>query len=192
MIKSDNDAFFNIREQLKGMDEADAIALASGYIDQNCSELDAEYLKHAIAASGGDLQELARTYAAMGSPAAQTVLGTALLHGRFIDKDVSQGLFWLRRAHNNGNLKASIMLGGAYLDGQTLKPDVKKSLAYIVPAAESGDTTAQYIFANLLIEGDGIEQDEEQGIFWLRRAAERGNDKARQMLLDNDLSLADE
>ncbi|NNG22124.1 tetratricopeptide repeat protein [Telluria aromaticivorans] len=84
------------------------------------------------------------------------------------------------------------MLCGAYLDGEVLQPDAKKAVAYIVPAAEGGDTNAQYMYANLLIEGEGIGQDEEQAIFWLRRAAERGNDKARQMLLDNDISLADE
>lgn len=192
MTDSANDAFFSIREQLRSLDEEEALALASNLIDQQCSELDAEYWKLAIVASGDACQELMRKYAVLGSPGAQLVFGIALLHGHFMEKDATQGLFWLRRAHNNGNPKASIMLCGAYLEGTSVRRDAQKAVSYIVGAAEAGDPAAQYVYANLLIDGDGIAQDEEQGIFWLRRSAERGYGKAADLLRENGIPLADE
>lgn len=192
MTNSANDQFFSIGEQLRSLDEEEAIALASSFIDHNCSEIDAEYLKLVISAAGTDSLELTSDYAARGSPAAQAVLGAAKLYGKVLDKDISQGLFWLRRAHNNGNWKASIMLCGAYLAGDGVKRDARKAVEYIVGPANAGDAAAQYIYANLLIDGDGTEQNEEEGVFWLRRAAERGYERAIQMLLENDIPLIEE
>ena len=192
MTNSANDEFFSIREQLRSLDEEGAVALASSLIDQHCSELDAEYLKLVIVTTGSEAQELTRNYAVRGSPAAQLVLGSAMLHGHFTDKDVPQGLFWLRRAHNNGNRKAGIVLCGAYLEGTSVKRDAQKAVSYIVGAAEAGEAAAQYMYAILLIDGDGVGQDEEQGIFWLRSAAGRGYERAIQVLRENDIPLSGE
>jgi TPR repeat protein len=188
MTDSANDDYFSIRKQLRSLDEEQAVALAFQLVDENCSELDARYWKEVIVATGTAPQELTRHYAALGSPAAQLVLGTAQIRGEHTEKDVPQGLFWLRRAHNNGNLKASVMLGSAYLD-DTLPRDAQKAAEYISGAAEAGDPVAQYVYAILLIDGDGVAQDEEQAIAWLRRAAERDYEKAIELLQANDIPL---
>lgn len=192
MSASANDAYFNLKEQLRSLDEDEAVALACSLIDQQCGELDAQYLKLVVTSTGSASQDLTRDYAVRGSPAAQLVLGTALLHGHFMHKDATQGLFWLRRAHNNGNSKASIVLCGAYLDGKSLIRDATKAVHYIVDAAHAGDPAAQYVYAILLIDGDGTAQDEERAIFWLRQSAGRGYEKSIQLLRENELPLADE
>lgn len=192
MTESANDEFFSIREQLRSLDDEQAVSLACHYIDQHCGEVDAEYLKLVMVATGTDSMQLTRDYAVRGSPAAQAVLGAALMDGTVIDPDISQGLFWLRRAHNNGNRKASVMLCGVYLDGTKVKRDARKAVQYVTEAAEAGEPAAQYIYANLLIEGDGVDQDEEQAVFWLRRAAERGYERAIQLLRENDIPLSEE
>lgn len=191
MADSANDDFFNTRKLLESLDEEQAVALAFQLVDQNCSELDADYWKKVITA-GTESQEVTRHYAALGSPAAQLVLGTALLQGHFTNKEPAQGLFWLRRAHNNGNTKASILLGGAYLDGSTLPRDAAKAAEYIRGAAEAGDPAGQYTYALLLIDGDGVAQDEDEAILWLRQAAGRGYEKAIEILQDNGIPLRDE
>lgn len=190
MTESANDEFFNTRKLLESLDEEQAIAIAFELFDKNCSVLDAEYWKNVMTA-GTESLEVTRHYAGLGSPAAQLVLGTALLHGHFTEKEPAQGLFWLRRAHNNGNTKASIVLGGTYLDG-TLPRDTKKAAEYIAGAAEAGDPAAQYTYALLLIDGDGVAQDEDQAVLWLRHAADRGYEKAIEVLQENGIPLRDE
>ena len=189
MSDSANDEFFSIRKQLRSLDEEQIVSLVGELVDRNCSELDAQYWKRVIGA-GAESQEVTRQYAAQGSPAAQAVLGTALLHGQFTEKGVAQGLFWLRRAHNNGNTKASIVLGSAYFDG-SLQRDARKGAEYIAGAARAGDQAAQHMYALLLIDGDGVAQDENEAIAWLRRAAERDHEKAIELLQANDIPLHD-
>ncbi len=191
MIDGANDQFYNLREQLRSLSEEDAITLASGYIEANAGELDAAYLKLMLTAEGAQLQAHTQDHAFLGSPAAQTVLGTNKLFGTHTEQSTSEGLFWLRRAHNSGNGKASIVLGGAYLDGKHLKRDATKALEYIAVAAEAGEPAAQYIYAIQLIDGDGVAEDQEEGVLWLRRAAAKGYQRAIDVLNENDIPLAD-
>lgn len=189
MTASANDAYFPLREKLRTLSEAEALALASDYVDQNCSALDAAFLKLIVAASGAEPMNLSFKYAALGSPVAQTMVGCAKMQGMSTEKNVPEALFWLRRAHNGGNTKASVVLCGAYLDGVALRRDPEKAVCYVAGAATRGDPVAQYMYANLLIAGDGIGADEDTGISWLRSSARGGYARAVEMLVENNISL---
>jgi TPR repeat protein len=186
-----NDGFFRLRDQLASMGEEDALRFANAFVVANCGPLDAAYLQ-AVIGAGADAPEVTRDHAVGGSPIAQGVYGTALLHGQHIDQDRSSGLFWLRRAHNGGHTKASIILAGAYWSGENVRRDPVVAAEYAAHAAERGDPVGQYLLGVMLIEGDGITADEDAGIGWLRRAAAAGNERAEALLRDNDLPLADD
>ncbi|WP_395007598.1 tetratricopeptide repeat protein, partial [Undibacterium sp.] len=155
-----NDVNYDPRAQLATLSEEEAIAYAQNIFDQNCEEKDASFMK-AVIVAGEQAQIVTYEHAVLGSAAAQLVYGAAKLNGSHTDQNVSEGLFWLRRAHNNGNGKASVVLCGTYLEGKHIGRNPKKALEYIMPAADQGLPSAMYILANMLINGEAMPIDEE-------------------------------
>jgi TPR repeat protein len=183
-----NDNYYDVKEQIRSLPEDQIIQFAEKFLDQTCSTSDAEYLKKAISARGNEV-ELAESYAMAGSPAAQLVLGINRLHGEHVEKNVSEGLFWIVRSHNAGNTKASLYLAGLYYEGKIVRKDAARAARIVAPAAEKGDQVAQYILGSWYIEGEGVEQSDELAIHWLRESAKQGYSRAIELLNENDIPL---
>lgn len=187
-MTSSNDNFYDVRKQIRSLSEDEVVDFAGKFLDKTCDISDAEYLKQALVARGNEL-ELAETYAVAGSPAAQLVLGINKLHGHHVEKNVSEGLFWIIRAHNAGSTKASVVLAGLYYEGKVVRKDLNRAAEVIAPAAERRDEVAQYMLGSLYISGEGVAQDDELAIQWLRESAKRGYARAIELLKDNDIPL---
>lgn len=183
-----NDLNYDPRDQLATLSEEEAITYAQNIIDQNCDEKDASFMK-ALLVAGEQAQIVTYEHAVLGSAAAQLVYGAAKLNGSHTDQNVAEGLFWLRRAHNNGNSKASVVLCGTYLEGKHISRNPKKALEYIIPAADKGLPAAMYILANMLLSGETMPIDEDRAITILKESARSGYAPALKMLEDNDIPL---
>lgn len=185
-MTSANDPYFHLKDRLVGLSDDEILALASEFIDQQAPAADQEFLRvvlHEPAVS------VAEHFARQGSPTAQLVFGVALLAGEQVARDLPQALFWLRRAHVNGQLRATFVLAGQYLEAGALPYNPQKAAKYLELAAMGGLPAAQYVLAQLLIDGEGIEPDDDKAVFFLREAAKRGHKKALEILQNNGIPL---
>ncbi len=186
--ESSNDAIFDPRAQLAALSPADAVAYVHHIIDEHCEAKDAAYMK-AVIVAGARSAEVSLEHAMAGSPVAQTTYGAARLNGLHVDQDVAEGLFWLRRAHNNGHAHASILLCIVYLDGKQVARNTEKALSYVEAAADRGLASAQFVLANMLLDGESAPVDEARAVALLRASARGGYAKAAELLAENGLSI---
>ncbi|HEX5687812.1 MAG TPA: hypothetical protein VFY73_27675 [Ideonella sp.] len=186
-MRSSNDDHFDPRTQLASLSAEEAVEYAQGLIDQHCEEKDAKYLFEVISA-GERSVEVSYMHAVGGSAVAQLAYGLAKLDGEHTDQNVSEGLFWLVRSHNNGNASAAVMLWNAYTQGTHLPRSLGKAFVYASAAADRGLPAGQYILANVLVDSASSE-DHERAIDLLRAAARNGHEPAVKMLADNGISL---
>jgi TPR repeat protein len=183
-----NDRFFDPRDQLRTLSEEEAVQYSFSFIDENCAEKDAAYLKQVIVA-GSNSMEVTYQHALSGSPAAQFVYGTARLDGAHVEQCVSEGLFWLVRATNGGNMKAALVLAGVFLEGALTKRCSARAMQYATVAADGGLPEGKHFLANLLIGVDELPQDHERAIDLLQTASQHGYGPAMAMLEENNIPL---
>ena len=184
-----NDQFFDPHEQLRTLSEEAALEYARAFVDQNCEELDAAFLKQVMEAGDRSI-ELTHQHAIAGSPAAQLVYGTLLLHGSQVPPSPAEGIFWLVRASNGGSRKAALVLANAFLEGRQVKRNAARALVYATVATDAGPPEAEYFLANLLIGVDDIPQDHLRAVSLLQSAAQRGYLPAIIQLNENSLPLS--
>ena len=72
------------------------------------------------------------------NPAAEYLLGKALLLGEDAPQDLARGEALLNRAIENGHEYAAYVLGKAYLEGSAVAQDIPKAIGYLTMAAEKG------------------------------------------------------
>jgi TPR repeat protein len=108
-------------------------------------------------------------------------LGEALLKGDELRKDPQEGIEWLKRAADFGDLSALVPLGIAYSDG-TVREDLTLANMYFEEAAERGDAEAMYRYANNLRNGKGISKNEKEAFRWYEKASAEGHLDAMNQL----------
>lgn len=185
-MNSANDGHFDPRQQLRTLSEDQLLDYVASFVDQNCAELDAAYLKEVIQAGPASL-EVTHLHAVRGSPVAQLAKGMALISGEHVDRNIAEGLFWLLRASNNGNPQAAVILADTYAQGRHVPRSMGKALHFASLAAERELPAGQFYLANLLVGGDGIPEDQPRAIALLRAAAAKGLPAALRMLDDNGI-----
>ncbi len=140
--------------------------------------------------AGGRSLELTHQHAVAGSPAAQLVYGTLLLHGSQVPPSPAEGIFWLVRATNAGSRKAALVLADAFLEGRQVKRSAARALVYATIATNAGPPEAEYFLANLLIGVDEVPPDHLRAVSLLQSAAQRGYLPAITQLNENGLPLS--
>jgi TPR repeat protein len=75
-------------------------------------------------------------------PAAQTKLGSMLFIGRGAPRNVEVAASWIKRAAENGHVRAQALLGVSYLSGQGVPVDYEKHLQLLRQAATKNDSFA--------------------------------------------------
>src|SRR5690606_20785819 len=185
-MHSSNDEHFDPKAQLLALTEEQAVEYANSFLDQNCEASDAAYLSEVITA-GEKSPEVTYQHAIDGSSVAQLVYGTSKLSGAHTAQSTSEGLFWLLRSFNNGNVKAAIVLAGTYMQGEYVTKNLKRAFKYASFAAGQGSPAGQFILANLLVGGGEIPEDQDEAIALLQVAARGGYTLAIQMLEDNGI-----
>jgi len=168
-MHSSNDEHFDPKAQLLALTEEQAVEYAKNFVDQNCEASDAAYLSEIITA-GEKSPEVTYQHAIDGSSVAQLVYGTTMLTGAHTTQSISEGLFWLLRSFNSGNIKAAIVLAGTYMQGEYVATNLKRAFKYASFAADRGSPAGQFILANLLVGGGEIAEDQDKAIALLQVA----------------------
>src|SRR5690606_16303274 len=187
-MHSSNDEHFDPKAQLLALTEEQAVEYAKNFVDQNCEVSDAAYLSEVITA-GEKSPDVTYQHAINGSPVAQLVYETSKLNGAHTTQSTTEGLFWLLRSFNNGNIKAAIVLAGTCMQGEYVTTNLRRAFKYASFAADQGSPPGQFILANLLVGGDEIPEDQNKAIALLQVAARSGYALAIQMLEDNGIPV---
>ena len=110
----------------------------------------------------------------MGDPRATYALGTWMLHGHYVERNVSEGLRLIRKAASKDvpealyDLAVSLELGNG-----TRKNDKKAALCYL-RAALQGDAQAVFEVGRCYYYGIGLSKDKDVASAWLDRAKRLG------------------
>jgi uncharacterized protein len=109
-------------------------------------------------------------------------LGTVLMEGAGVPKDVRRGLRLLRAADRAGILEARNYLGLCYRVGRGVSRNARRGFQLTLQAARDGAPAAQYDAGICLLKGSGVKRDREAGETWLARAAQKGDRRAMDYL----------
>ncbi len=102
-------------------------------------------------------------------PDCQRQVGTAYFEGRGVERDLSEAIFWIERAKENGDEDSDFNLGLCYQEIE----EYEKAFQHFMLAAEDGDAAAQCEVGMAYYRGEGVEQDYDQAVLWLKKATEQ-------------------
>ena len=105
------------------------------------------------------------------------------LDGSFgFDKNVPEGVKYIRMAAERGDAKAQTQLAFMYIKGEGVPQDMKKAFDLYMQAAVQGDATAQYNVGIMYYFGKGVDKDIDQSFIWYKKSAEQGHTNAQYNL----------
>lgn len=99
-------------------------------------------------------------------------------------EDAREGILWLEKAADAGDLKAASNLGWLLLQGEHVPRDVGKAVFWLGKAADGGLTIAQSLLGDLYRDGRGVPPDTLKADSLYRAAYERGFADAGYKLAD--------
>jgi TPR repeat protein len=97
--------------------------------------------------------------------------------------DMKEGLAWLRKAADQGNMEAQALLGLAYFRGRGVDKDAQVAAKWLRPAAEKGYPRAEGLLGHVLISAEAV-RNAEEGARWVKKAAGDGDAYAQSLLGD--------
>jgi uncharacterized protein len=112
--------------------------------------------------------------------AEQGVIDACLILGRIYTrdqekKDFTAASFWLKKAADQGSIKAMEMMTLLYLDGRVVDPDERKAAYWMQRGSDAGDIRATYNLAYYYLEGTGVDKNIAKGTGLLKQAAMKGD-----------------
>lgn len=108
-----------------------------------------------------------------GDTEAQQHLGNLMMRcGR--PEDRAQGVIWLSKAADAGDIDAAYMLGTIYMNGTAVAQDDDKAFAFVSKAAQAGKMEAQGTLGYLYSAARGTPKDMYQAVAWTAKAAAQG------------------
>ena len=111
--------------------------------------------------------------ASEGDPEAQYRISFALLNGKGVIKNRSEGISWLRKSALSGFAEAQFALGGFYQNGVNgIEVDKLKATELYMKSANQGHPFAQFIVGGFFMNGEnGFEVNKQIGIEWYKKSA---------------------
>lgn len=88
------------------------------------------------------------------------------------------GVYWLKRSVDNGNLNACNELYKLYETGILIEKNTGKHLEYLQCSAKNGNSDAEYLLATYYATGKYVENDPHKSAYWFKRVAEKGDASA--------------
>jgi hypothetical protein len=110
-----------------------------------------------------------------GDAEAQFRLGDSYQYKNFPDYDPVKGVFWLRKAVEQGHTGAKDELGTAYKRGRGVPKDHAKSVYWLTQAANDGHAQSALTLAETFQLGEGTEKNEQEAKKWMALAARLGD-----------------
>ncbi len=141
-------------------------------------------LARVFLARGGEKEadyarKLLKKGAALGDPAAMTLLADTYRYGIGGARDVRKSAVWLQKAANAGNAEAMGKLSYCYERGEGVDKNPELFLQYLQKAAEGGLPSAQYKLGGMYASGDlGLPQDIQKARFWFEKASKKKDARA--------------
>ena len=108
--------------------------------------------------------------AEVGDTAAMVDLADAYLDGNGVSKDISQAIFWYRKAADAGNTAGMGKLALKYMFGEGVEQDDGQAAGWFRRAADLGDSFAMFNLAHMYELGQGVELDYGQARKWYTQA----------------------
>lgn len=115
--------------------------------------------------------------ATLGDLKSQYFLGIMLYEGtEGIAKDATGGIFWMKKAAEQGDTDSLDYLGYVYEFGEEVPKDYYLALKYYKEAARFGSAYSQYRLGNMYYKGLGVTSDYYEAYTWYYKAALQGNE----------------
>ena len=129
------------------------------------------------------------TIAEEGKLWAQVQVGIRYLRGiQGFDKNVAEGVRYIRMAAEGGDVEAKYSLGIFYYEGEGVSQDYNIALDWLRQAADEGYAPAQYSLGFMYYNGLGVDKDYKEALIWWKKAADQGFDEA-QYRLGKDVNM---
>lgn len=94
--------------------------------------------------------------------------------GALDPKAYAEGLRWLGKAADGGNVRAEWAIGESYLDGTGHPQDFSEAHKWFQRAAERGNAEAAFDLGAMYEHGRGVRRSDEEAVRWYRVAAQGG------------------
>jgi TPR repeat protein len=120
------------------------------------------------------------------------LLGSILITGEGVDRDLIEGVRWMREAAEAELPVAQTYLGTLYANGEGVEQDLTAAADWYHKAAEYGDPLGQAAFGAATFHGIGVPSDIVEGYVWTKLAADQGFPKAISNLSEMSAALTDE
>jgi TPR repeat protein len=111
-----------------------------------------------------DIEARAET---MALPAYQFLYGDMLAYAVCVERNVELGLYYMKKAAEQGLASALEQLGRYYDIGQLVQSDKAMAITFLREAAAQGDLKAQIRLVDLFNDGHGSPRDYEDAYRWL-------------------------
>ena len=98
------------------------------------------------------------------------------------DKNLPEGVKYIRMAAERGYAKAQSELGYMYSNGEGVPRDMKKAFDLYMQAAVQGLAMAQYNVGFFCYLGEGVDKDVNQSFIWFKKSADQGFTQAQYLL----------
>ncbi|GBB84100.1 hypothetical protein RclHR1_10730003 [Rhizophagus clarus] len=116
--------------------------------------------------------------------------GYYYLEGKHVTKNKSKAMELFKRAADAGNADAQLRYAFCLIDKENKNIDSNKFMKYLQLAADNNNATALYNLGDVYFSGKlGIKKDKDKGIHYLRQAVLHKQNKAREVLIKNDISI---
>lgn len=117
-----------------------------------------------------------------GRASATLSLGDLYLRGKFVERDLTRAVAYLRKAGEANVLRALTILASLHEQGSGVPQDLPTAHMMYRVAAEQGDQFAQARLGVLFEQGIGTGRDKERAIYWYRLAAQKNVQSAKDAL----------
>jgi hypothetical protein len=120
------------------------------------------------------------------------LLGSILITGENVDRDLIEGVRWMREAAEAELPIAQAYLGTLYANGEGVEKNPTTAAEWYRKAAEYGNPLGQAAFGAVAFHGVGVPADAVERFTWTKLAAEQGFPKAISNLSEMSGALTEE
>jgi len=120
--------------------------------------------------------------AAQGSKYAQATVGTLMIEGNGVEKNVEDGVAMLEGYAQSGNSFANYSLGVLFLNGTEVPKDVPRAIQHYEAARKSGLGAAFIALALIYVAGQDVEKDLDKAHAIFLEGVKAGHNGVRLML----------